>query len=98
MVEHIVMWNVMDEFKDDKEAVCRQVKESLEALDHEVPGIISINVVINDMQSSNKDIALISRFESVEALNAYQVSDGHVKAGKYVKSHLCDRSCLDYQF
>ncbi len=97
MIHHIVMWNVMEEYADKRMEVCNHVKEILEALNNEVPGIISIKVVINDMQSSNKDIALVSEYESVESLNAYQVSKGHVEAGKYVRSHLCDRSCLDYE-
>lgn len=96
MVQHIVMWNVKDEV-EDKLGAMQHVKELLEALDHEVPGILSLSVKINQMESSNKDIALISSFESEEALQAYQVSDGHVAAGKYVKSVLTDRACIDYE-
>ncbi len=96
MVHHIVMWNVKDEV-EDKLGAMQHVKELLEALHDEVPGILSISVTINEMESSNRDIALISSFETKEALQAYQVSDGHVAAGKYVRSVLTDRACLDYE-
>ena len=96
MVHHIVMWNVKDEV-EDKLGAMQHVKELLEALHDEVPGILSISVTINEMESSNRDIALISSFETKEALQAYQVSDGDVAAGKYVRSVLTDRACLDYE-
>lgn len=49
------------------------------------------------MASSNKDIALLSSFESVEALNAYQIHPDHVKAGAYIKEVTCNRACFDYE-
>ena len=54
-------------------------------------------VRINELASSNKDIALISSFETVEALNAYQIHPDHVKAGSFVKTVTCDRACFDYE-
>ena len=69
MVHHIVMWNVKDEV-EDKLGAMQHVKELLEALHDEVPGILSISVTINEMESSNRDIALISSFETKEALQA----------------------------
>lgn len=97
MVHHIVSWNVKEEYCDKKEEVMKRVKDSLEALTDVVPGIIRIHVQINRMESSTVDLTLMCEFETVEALNAYQVSDGHVKAAGYIKQVLCNRTCIDYE-
>lgn len=98
MVNHIVCWNFKEELsKEEKIVAGNTIKEKLEAIKDCVSGAVSIQVIINQMESSTKDIALISSFESVEALNAYQVSPEHVEAAKYIKTVVCDRVCFDYE-
>lgn len=98
MVNHIVMWNFKEELTDEQKAEAgRIIKESLEAVKEKAEGVISLEVSVNGLASSNKDIALISCFETVEALNAYQVHPDHIKAGAYVKEMTCDRACFDYE-
>lgn len=97
MVHHIVLWNLKEELSEqEKKEAAFAVKEKLEAVKHEVEGVISLEVVINELPSSNADIGLISAFESVEALNAYQQHPAHKLAGAYVGSVTCARKCLDY--
>lgn len=72
------------------------MKAILEPLKEVIPGVISLKVVINELESSNRDIALIGEYESVEALNGYAVHPAHVEAGKYVRSVTCNRACMDY--
>jgi len=96
MVKHIVMWDVKEEV-DDKAAAMLKVKELLEGLDHAVEGIISIKVIINEMDSSNRDLALISEYEDYEVLEKYQTCEGHVNAGVYIRSVLTNRACMDYE-
>lgn len=97
MVNHIVLWNLKEELSEsEKKEAALEIKKRLEAVAKEIDGVISLEVVINDMESSNKDIALISRFETKEALMAYQVSPAHVQAGNYVKTVTEQRSCFDY--
>lgn len=97
MVHHIVLWNLKEELSGkEKEEAAKTIKEKLEAVKNEVEGVISLEVVINELSSSNKDIGLISAFDSVEALNNYQTHPAHVAAASYVKSVTCGRACLDY--
>lgn len=99
MVRHIVMWCINKEITGE---ACTQaklrIKNSLEALKDIVPGTISVKVEIDALNSSNRDIALISEFESKEALKGYQVHPGHVEAGAYIKTVTCERACFDYEF
>lgn len=97
MVHHIVLWNLKEELTtQQKEEALRTMKEKLEAVKKEVKGVISLEVVINGLESSNKDVGLFSSFESADALNAYQTHPAHVAASSYVKSVTRDRACLDY--
>lgn len=98
MVHHIVLWNFKEELSEDERKVAAiAIKEQLEAVKSEAEGVISLEVILNELPSSNKDIGLISVFESVEALNAYQKHPAHVKAASYVGSVTCNRICLDYE-
>lgn len=98
MVRHIVMWNFTETLnEDEKKAAGRKMKEILEPLKEIVPGVVSLQVVVNELPSSNRDVALIGDYESVEALNGYTVHPAHVEAGKYVRSVTCNRSCLDFE-
>lgn len=98
MVHHIVMWNFLESMsQDEKIAAGAKMKELLEPIGALVDGAISIQVVVNELDSSNRDVALISKFETVEALQAYQVHPAHVEAGKFVRSVTCNRSCMDYE-
>ena len=98
MIKHIVAWNFKDEFSHEENLEnARKVKEQLEELKDIVSGIISIEVIISPLKSSSFDVVLVSEFESIEALNGYQVHDEHVKVGTFVKSVFKDRKCIDYE-
>ena len=98
MVHHIVLWNLKEELSEqEKKEAALEIKRRLEAVADTVEGVVSLEVVIGAMESSNKDIALISRFETEEALKAYQVSPAHVEAGGYIRTVTSGRSCFDYE-
>lgn len=97
MVKHIVLWNFVSDLSDvERSEAGAKMKALLEPIRELVPGAVEIQVVQNQMASSNRDIALISTFETAEALAAYQNHPAHVEAGKYVRSVTCNRACMDY--
>ncbi len=95
MVKHLVFWNFVEGV--DKQEAYEKMKSLLEPIKASVPGAIDIQVVKNELASSNRDVALISSFETVEALQTYATHPEHVAAGKYVRAVTCDRACLDYE-
>ena len=98
MVNHYVFWNLNETMTAEEKAEAGQkIKEKLEAVGKLVPGVISLEVRINELDSSNRDVALLSSFESVEALGAYQVHPEHVNAGSYIKTVTCNRTCFDFE-
>lgn len=99
MVKHIVLWNFVEGFSEEqKQEAAGKMKELLEPIKALVPGAVEIEVLYNQLSSSNRDVALISTFETVEALETYQKHPAHVEAGKYVRSVTCNRACMDYEF
>lgn len=99
MVKHIVMWNFnADMTAEEKCTAGSKMKELLEPIKDLVPGTVEIKVVQNELESSNREIALIGTYESEEALKAYQVHPAHVEAGKFVRSVTCERACLDFEY
>ena len=99
MVKHIVLWNFVESLsEEEKKAAGAKMKALLEPIREKVPGAVELQVVCNELASSNKDVALISSFETVEALQSYQTHPEHVEAGKYVRSVTCDRACMDYEY
>lgn len=98
MVKHIVLWNFIESLtEEEKKTAAAKMKSLLEPIKELVPGAIEIQVISNELSSSNRDVALISTFESITALATYQNHPAHVEAGKYVRSVTCNRACLDYE-
>ena len=98
MVNHYVFWNLNETMTaEEKVEAGQKIKEKLEAVGKLVPGVVSLEVRINELDSSNRDVALLSSFESVEALGAYQVHPEHVNASSYIKTVTCNRTCFDFE-
>ena len=98
MVQDIVLRKLKEDLSEqEKKEAGLEIKRRLEAVADTVEGVVFLQVMINEMGSSNKDIALISRFETEEALKAYQVSPAHVEAGEYIRSVTTGRSCFDFK-
>lgn len=98
MVRHIVAWNYVDGFTEEENRVnAETIKRELENLKNLIPGIVSIEVFKEPLESSDSDLILDSVFESEEALKAYQVHPEHVRVGtNYVKPSTKNRKCIDF--
>lgn len=99
MVRHIVLWNFVEGLSDtEKREAGQKMKELLEPIKELVPGAVKIELLQNAQPTSNRDVALVSEFETVDALTTYQNHPAHVEVGKYVRSVTCDRACMDYEY
>lgn len=100
MVRHVILWKLRDELTpEEKETVKIGIKEGLEGLMGQVPGLIDIKVNIEGrLDSSNADVMLDSLLESPEALKGYATHPAHVAvADGKVRPYTCLRTCLDYE-
>ena len=100
MVKHIILWTLKEELSGtEKESVKKGIKESLEALQGVVPGLLDIKVIMDGrLDSSNADVMLDCTLESEEALKGYAVHPAHVAAANAtVRPFTAVRSCIDFK-
>lgn len=97
MVRHIVAWNFAEEFTEEENRNnALNMKRELEELKDLIPGIVSIELFINPLDSSDSELMLDSVFESEEALKSYIIHPEHVRVGtNYVKPFVANRKCID---
>ncbi|MBE7069261.1 MAG: Dabb family protein [Ruminococcaceae bacterium] len=98
MVKHIIVWTLKDEYSAaEKAEIKRGIKDGLEGLQGQIPGLLDIKVITEGLDSSSGDLMLDSTFENEEALKGYSVHPAHVKvATTKVRPFVKIRSSFDY--
>lgn len=98
MIKHIVFWKLKESAQgNDKSANAQLIKEKLEALKGQMPGLLELEVGLDYVQGpASADVALYSVFESQEALDAYQVHPSHVAARDFIVGVVSDRHVVDF--
>lgn len=99
MVKHIILWQLKDELdSEEKLTVKAGIKEGLESLMGQIPGLLEISVENKGLESSNADVMLYSVFENEEALKGYAVHPAHVAvADDKVRPYTKTRMCIDFE-
>ena len=100
MVKHIILWKLRSELSaEEKREKALAIKQGLEGLKGQVPGLMEIHVQIDGrLDTSNADIMLDSTLESFEALKGYAVHPAHVAvADGVVRPNTELRTCLDFE-
>ena len=100
MVKHVILWKLKDEYQGEElEKIKAGIKEGLEGLKGQIPGLVEIKVNTVGLDScKNADLMLDSTFESEEALKGYSVNPAHVAvADGKVRPYTQTRSCFDYE-
>ena len=99
MTKHIILWTLKEELSaDEKAAVKAGIKEGLEGLAGQIPGLVDIHVQTDCLPSSNADLMLDSTFTDEAALKAYAAHPAHVAvADGKVRPYTQLRSCLDFE-
>lgn len=99
MVKHVILWKLKDNLTtEEKKHVKAAIKEGLEGLRGQIPGLVDINVRTEGLASSNADLMLDSSFVDEESLKGYSVHPAHVQvADTKVRPYTEIRLCLDYE-
>lgn len=99
MVKHVILWKLKEEYTPEQKAAIKAgIKEGLEGLKGQIPGLVEIEVHTNALASSaNADLMLDSTFVDEAALQGYSAHPAHqaVANGK-VRPHTASRVCLDF--
>ncbi|NLR76537.1 Dabb family protein [Leeia aquatica] len=99
MIRHIVMWTLKDEAEGaDKASNARKVKQVLEALNGQIPGMRLLEVGIDTSRTeASADVVLYSEFDDQASLDAYQQHPAHHLAGEFVGKVRLTRQLVDYE-
>ncbi|MBR6761578.1 MAG: Dabb family protein [Oscillospiraceae bacterium] len=99
MIKHIILWTLKEQFTpNEKQQIKQGIKDGLEGLAGQIPGLLSIHVYTEGLDTSTADLMLDSSFESTEALKAYAKHPAHLNvAEQMVRPYTALRSCLDFE-
>lgn len=99
MVRHVILWTLKDEYSGAQmENIKLGVKEGLEGLKGQIPGLLDIKVFTNGMKGSNADMMLESSFVDEASLRGYSEHPLHVAvANEKVRPFTATRTCLDFE-
>ena len=99
MVKHVILWKLKDEYPAEQVAEIKAgIKEGLEGLKDQIPGLIEIKVNTEPLASSNCDLMLDSLFEDEASLKGYSTHPAHVAvANGKVRPFTASRTCMDYE-
>ncbi len=96
MVKHIILWTLKEEFNNDE--IKAEMKSALEGLVGAVPGLLTMQVEIHPLPSSNADVMLYSELENVAALKGYADHPVHVQvANTKVRPFTKTRNVIDFE-
>lgn len=99
MVKHIILWQLKDELTlEEKKTIKAGMKEGLEGLVGQVPGLLEVKVQTEGLASSNAEVMLDTTLTDEEALKGYAVHPAHVAvANEKVRPYTKTRMCLDFE-
>ena len=96
MIKHIVAWRLSEE--KSKAASTAEIKELLEGLRGQIPGLLHLEVGMNVVTDANAaDVILYSEFTDLEALKTYQAHPLHQAVVPKVKALTTERRSVDYE-
>lgn len=94
MLTHIVLFKLKEDSKDQIE----ELKNRLMAMEGQIAELLSIEVGIDVVRSERSyDLALITKFESLDAMQAYQVHPEHQKVIAFVNTVKESTIAVDYE-
>jgi len=98
MLRHVVTWKLASEDAVERGEQAAEVARRLNALDGVVPQLRSISAGANAAYpDANWDVTLVADFDSIEALEEYQVHPAHEEVVAYVRSVVAGRVAVDFE-
>ena len=99
MIKHIVAWRLKDSAcGNDKTTNARLMRDKLEALRGQIPGLLRLEVGLDFSATENSsDVVLVTEFTTREALAAYQIHPAHKAVGVFVREVVSERRFVDYE-
>ena len=96
MVKHVILWKFKGMDKPEEQKAL--IKENLESLKGQIPGITDIKVTLGALETSNSDAMLEVMCEDFEALKGYAKNPLHVDVAEtYIRPYIETRLAFDFE-
>ncbi|MDP4586394.1 MAG: Dabb family protein [Microbacteriaceae bacterium] len=96
MIQHNVVWKLVEQSTSERSAVLTRFAAELGALVGVVPGLVSVSLTPDVGENPNNfDVSLITIHESRAALATYQSHPDHVAIGTWWGSLVTHRGAVD---
>ncbi|MFK3676583.1 Dabb family protein [Microbacterium sp. NPDC090218] len=97
-IRHVVTWKLAAEDPAVRREQAAEAARRLNALDGVVPQLLSISAGANvAYPDTNWDVTLVADFDSVEAIEEYQVHPAHEEVVAYIRSVVASRVAVDFE-
>jgi len=97
-IRHVVTWKLAAEDATVRAEQAKEAARRLNALDGVVPQLLSISAGANmAYPEANWDVTLVADFDSVEAIEEYQVHPAHEEVVTYIRSVVASRVAVDFE-
>jgi Stress responsive A/B Barrel Domain len=98
MIKHIVIWRLKEHAHgNDRATNARLIKEKLESLRGQIPGLLAIEVGLDfSATAESGDVVLYSEFADLHALEAYHTHPAHLAVAPFVSESRASRQLVDY--
>jgi hypothetical protein len=98
MIRHIVGFRLSADGSAERRAHAEIVKEQLESLKGLVPTLraLEVGLEVGDVPP-HWDAVLVSEFDDLAGLDAYQEHPDHVRVASYIGQFVADRAIVDYE-
>ena len=98
MATHVVMWNFKsDVAPEDKPKLLAEMKEPLEALVGQVPGLLKVQFITAPLPGTTHEMALVREHSDPGDIAVYASHPAHIAvADACVRPYTCDRACLNF--
>jgi hypothetical protein len=94
MLRHVVFFKLANPTPE----ILQETKAVLLGMKGKIPELLDIEVGIDIVRSERSyDVALTTTFDSLDAMNAYQVHPVHVEVGKYIAGVRQSAVAVDYE-
>ncbi|MBT2484897.1 MULTISPECIES: Dabb family protein [unclassified Microbacterium] len=97
-IRHVVMWKLAAEDAAERAAHGAEVARRLNALHDVVPQLKSISAGANAAyHGQNWDVTLVADFDSIAAIEEYQVHPAHEEVAAFIRSVVASRAAVDFE-
>jgi hypothetical protein len=91
MLTHVVC------FKFDATEIAEEAANRLRSMAGKIPSLLSIEAGVDVVRSTRSyDVALVTTFNDLAGLDAYQIDPVHVEVAAYIKTHSKASVAVDF--